>query len=353
MNTSQCSGPCDAGRYGNVSGLTTSSCSGNCTAGYYCPKNTTSPTANACPPGRYSLRGWAACVNCSAGLYGNSSAMTNASCSGPCNAGRYGNVSGLTTSSCSGNCTAGYYCPTNTTSPRANICPPGRYSAAGWGACVNCSAGLYGNSSAMTNASCSGPCNAGRYGRVSGLTTSSCTGPCGAGYACPAGSTSSTANICLAGTYSLSGWAACVNCTAGWYGASSALTGASCSGPCDPGRYGSVSGLTTQSCSGPCAAGYACPAGSTNASVTACSPGTYSVGNAGVCSPCDAGKYSPDVTRPTPCVVDCPSGSWCGAGVSAPSLCPAGRCALLLRSRVLFFDSVRRAVHLVLAFALA
>ena len=45
--------PCPAGRYGMATGLFTASCSGECSPGYYCPVQSTSRTAFACPPGRY------------------------------------------------------------------------------------------------------------------------------------------------------------------------------------------------------------------------------------------------------------------------------------------------------------
>jgi hypothetical protein len=38
--------------------------------------------------------------------------------------------------------------------------------------------------------------------------------------------------------------------------------------PCPGGRFGAEEGLYTSSCSGPCTAGFFCPPGSTNATVT-------------------------------------------------------------------------------------
>jgi hypothetical protein len=51
---------------------------------------------------------------------------------------------------------------------------------------------------------------------------------------------------------------------------------------CPSGRYGSSSS-TNASCSGPCAAGFACPAGSTNATAVVCASGKYSFVGASVC----------------------------------------------------------------------
>ena len=214
-----------------------STCSGPCTAGYYCPANSTSPVANICPPGTYSEAGWGACTNCSAGLYGNTSGLPTSTCSGPCDAGRFGAVSGLTVFSCSGPCSAGYYCPPATTSATAHICPAGTYSYEGWSQCTNCSAGLYGATAGMPNASCSGPCVAGYYGETSGLVPSTCSGPCTAGYYCIEGSTNSTAGVCGPGRYSVAGSDHCSACPAGQYGLSFALPTMVCSGSCTAGRY--------------------------------------------------------------------------------------------------------------------
>ena len=44
---------------------------------------------------------------------------------------------------------------------------------------------------------------------------------------------------------------------------------------CPPGRYGDRSNLTTSDCSGACAAGYYCPAGSTQRQQIACPAGRF------------------------------------------------------------------------------
>jgi hypothetical protein len=82
----------------------------------------------------------------------------------------------------------------------------------------------------MTNAACSGPCRAGKYGSTYGATNDSCNGPCSPGYACPAGSNSSAAVLCLAGTYGPGGAGTCSPCPEGRYGANSGLTSSMCSG---------------------------------------------------------------------------------------------------------------------------
>jgi hypothetical protein len=84
---------------------------------------------------------------------------------------------------------------------------------------------------------------------------------------------------------------------------------------CPAGAFGNATGLVSSACSGPCLAGYACPVGSTNATVTLCPPGTYSTGGAGVCTVCSAGTpYSgPGATSVSACVScagACTSGTW-------------------------------------------
>ena len=54
-SASYCPGPgdgglytCPGGVYGNSSGLTTAACSGGCAAGFYCPPGSSTPTAMLC-----------------------------------------------------------------------------------------------------------------------------------------------------------------------------------------------------------------------------------------------------------------------------------------------------------------
>jgi hypothetical protein len=78
--------------------------------------------------------------------------------------------------------------------------------------CCGC-AGLYGATTGLNNAACSGPCAAGRYGNAVGLTLSSCTGACTGGHYCPPGSTNNTVIQCQPGTYAISGQAMdCLPC---------------------------------------------------------------------------------------------------------------------------------------------
>jgi hypothetical protein len=166
--------------------------------------------------------------------------------------------------------TPGFACAAGSTTPTAAVCPTGKYSLQGYGECVVCSSGSFGNSTMLTTPGCSGLCPAGLYGSLTGLTTSSCSGMCTAGYSCVAGSISSMAYTCRPGTYSLSGAASCSSCSLGLYGDVAALPTAACSGPCPAGRYAAAVALNTSDCSGPCAAGYFCDVASLNATVHAC-----------------------------------------------------------------------------------
>jgi hypothetical protein len=68
--------------------------------------------------------------------------------------------------------------------------------------------------------------------------------------------------------------------------------------------------MSASACSGNCSAGYACAAGSVNATASVCPPGTFSLAGAGTCSDCAAGRF----------------GNASGLGVAACSgLCPGGR----------------------------
>ena len=145
-------------------GPVNSSCSGTClaAAGYACIAGSTHAIGMACAAGQYSLGGTNSCTACSAGQYGSTTGLSNASCSGLCDAGQYGSSAGLTASSCTGSCTAGYYCPAGSTVSTANICPIGQYSTSGAASCTACAAGRYGNTTGLTSSSCSGLCEAGR-----------------------------------------------------------------------------------------------------------------------------------------------------------------------------------------------
>jgi hypothetical protein len=157
-------------------------------------------------------------------------------------------------------------------------------------------------------------CPGGRFGDAVGLSSSACSGNCSAGYACPVGSTNGTVAICRAGQYSLAMAAACTACPAGtWYNAS-------------------VEGLNAAVCSGPCAAGYACPAGSTNATAAICTTGRYSLASATTCTPCPGGTFGEAFGLFSPaCSGNCSVGYACPAGSTngTAAICLAGQYSLV------------------------
>ena len=313
-----CASPCtgSAGYYGSVSGLTTPTCLGVCSAGYYCVSGATVPsqfpcTSPAClecqlrvsqlygpwcfdvPPGGYLCR---FSVAGSAGYF--------------CPAGSTNGTAAL--------CPAGYYCLAGASTGTSSACLPGQFSSAGAVSCSPCDAGTYGASPALNTSSCTGPCSAGSYCPAGSSVPAPAA--CPAGFACPSGSANGTAFPCPSGTYSVGGAATCTPCAAGQYGTGTGLTLPVCSGPCDVGRYGNATGLTSSSCSGPCpdgrygsaagmtssqcsgacAAGFSCPAGSTNATTAPCAPGQYSTAGAAVCTNCSAGYTCPTPQSTTP-----------------------------------------------------
>ena len=144
VSVSVCACACvcvSAGYYGAATALTSANCSGPCPAGYGCAAGTTSP--QPCSPGTYSTGGTVLCNLCPGGVYGDESALRNASCSGPC--------------------PAGHACPRGTANATAYQCTPGRYSTAGATACTVCPPGQYGQAAGLTTATCSGDCTVGHY----------------------------------------------------------------------------------------------------------------------------------------------------------------------------------------------
>ena len=129
----------------------------------------------------FSTGGAAICTPCATGRFGNTTALTQPSCSGNCSAGSYGDRTMLTTPTCRGNCSAGYYCPAGSVSPTQAVCPVGRYSLGGAGLCPGCPMGRYGNVTGLSTAQCSGLCPAGRYGATPGVVSNVCEGDCRCG----------------------------------------------------------------------------------------------------------------------------------------------------------------------------
>jgi hypothetical protein len=112
-------------------------------------------------------------------------------------------------------------------------------------------------------------------------------------------------------------------CPLGWYNDTS-LAGSSFCGLCAAGSFGGMEGLTSPACSGNCSAGYACPAGSTNATAVMCSAGQYSLSGAASCALCPASApfSSPGSAS---CYSACPNATWTAwldaAGVEGAHSC--------------------------------
>lgn len=100
-------------------------------------------------------------------------------------------------------------------------------------------------------------CPVNTFGDTTGLSTSACSGKCRDGYICDLGSTSATPLVCPAGSYCVDGVQRL----------------------CPAGTYGSTAGLSTPSCTERCLDTFAiCAPGSTSATQTSCSKGSYSQG---------------------------------------------------------------------------
>jgi hypothetical protein len=144
-------------------------------------------------------------------------------------------------------------------------------------------------------------CAAGRWGSIG--QTGPCVLPCDAGHECPEGATSAKARPCQAGRFSGEGAGECTLCAAGRWSNSTALPA-----PCEAN----------------CTAGYACPAGSTNRTAAECQPGKYSLTGSGVCTPCQAGRWSSATARWYACDLPCREGHQCPEGSRVEDECPAG-----------------------------
>ncbi len=270
----------------------------------------------ACPRGWYGPTGTAPCT--------------------PCAAGSWGGVAGLGAeagASCTGACVAGY------TSP------------AGSPSCSPCPAGLF--AEVPGSAVCS-MCAGGRFGATAGMAAATCSGACRPGFACPRGSTNSSALACQPGTFSTGAAEVCSRCSAGLYGSSASLETPACTGVCQvrlraTGRVSlslcplcplchsvssslrlvvSLHSLHLSALTSPvltlCAqAGYFCPAGSTAAAAVACPAGSACPPGSDVPVTCGPGQYS--LHTSSQCSL-CPAGTWGGdAGLTSPAC--SGLCA--------------------------
>ena len=298
-------------------------CSGPCAAGYACPAGSVVNNVTACGPGQYSRQGDPGCSLCQIGTYGA--------------------TSGLTASNCSGECLPGYVVAA--IGSRVCVCVVSFLLRT----CLFCEHGYEHEFPLL-------PCDfVALWGCVCGFLR----------YLCPEGSTNATAVTCPAGQYAGLYFTQCQPCAVGTYGTSAAS--GTCDGVCSgvsrcyilPALVGAnrvlsrlcvptrclasivlpmsslvwfvtdmpwfADGVWTRDC----AAGYACPAGSTNGTAHPCVPGQYSTiltrFTSPTCLPCPGGRYGTAALETSAsCTGSCDVGMYSTGGAVSCTACPAG-----------------------------
>lgn len=312
-----------------------------CPKGHYCPGNTSSRFEHPCPQRTYSnlthLEKESDCLACIPGQY----------CQGD----------GLIQPT--GLCAAGYYCgggaevatPYNDVPTYDNdICITGHYCPAGSPEPVPCVKGTYtGDRGNVEDSGCL-PCPAGLYCEAEGSSTLT-SKECNAGYVCLHGAYTGaptdgvTGRACLEGTYCINGSAIETHCEEGTY---NPIQGQSVCLECEAGYMCDVEGMSTMN---DCPVGFYCPAGTTIPKP--CPLGRYSnrtnLRAFTDCDLCPAGMYCDELNltapvgecdkgyfcqegsyRAAPLTLDsqgngpCPTGHWCGVGVTTPTPCGKG-----------------------------
>merc|ERR1712185_856301 len=108
-----------------------------CTPGHFCPEGST--VATLCAAGRFASEGAESCLSCPKGSF----CLRGAAMPTVCAAGRFGSARELAYADCSGPCARGHWCPANSTSATAKLCPQGTFNEAQGGtdesSCQNCS----------------------------------------------------------------------------------------------------------------------------------------------------------------------------------------------------------------------
>ncbi len=184
-------------------------------------------------------------------------------------------------------------------------CGIGYYCLGGSHDVAACPLGTFASSPGSTTSACGGKCEAGYYGATTAQTTSTCSGPCPLGtYASLTGSTSPA-----------------------------------CGGLCAAGYFGNTTGQSSIDCTGPCTAepGYYCPAGSNSTTGIVCPSGSFCFGGSADRAPCGTGLYgATEGLSSEACTGLCYQGYYgsvvglvaptCSGECSSPpgSYCPAG-----------------------------
>ena len=312
--------PCSAGRFSGTPGAyLCDECGGR---EWYCPDSMMQAPL-AVGPGNYSSGGNLATLQtsqavCGAGFY----------CVGgerfPCPAGRFGDSPGLTSPQCTSECEAGRYCAVGATGP----VPCGsqdRFCVAGSGTPASVAVGFY---TTPTTAPAhlrhnQSQCEPGYFCRLGARQE------CGAATQfCPRGSSDPV--LAMPGQYTVPESAPAARredvapCPMGWFCVGGVRAA------CRAGRYGDAPSVSTDACSGECAAGYYCPAASTNATARACgSADVFCPAASGTPTDVLEGWYTVDASgaagnNPGHLVnaLQCEQGHWCSVGVR--SVCGAG-----------------------------
>ncbi|KAK1786529.1 hypothetical protein P4O66_017651 [Electrophorus voltai] len=379
-------GPCDAGQYCHIPGLSAPQgpcepgfyCSGGantatpvnfrfgdvCPAGYYCPKGTRHSRQYPCPPGTWGnvvgAQNMSYCWLCPAGFYCNSTGLSQPT--GICSAGFYctgGSKTSMPEDGVTGNrCPAGYYCPQGCTSPQhcpdgtysnttgatkcsncppgwlcpegeeVQLCPEGHYCLGGTVEDVlPCPPGTYNSKAGQSQVEQCSLCSAGiNFRNPDGNFSTGVGGACPVGHYCPEGS--SLPLPCPLGTFSSSLYTRqssdCSLCPAGQFCGSVGLSRPS--GPCQEGFY-CPSGATSPTGSGTdgglCPRAHFCPVSS--AMPLPCPAGSYTnLTGQFRCSPCHAGYYCPENTS-SYTQFPCPPGFYCPNGTKHATQFPCPR----------------------------
>ncbi|XP_061734344.1 neurogenic locus notch homolog protein 3-like [Nerophis ophidion] len=325
---------CQGGRLCNQTGLHQPA---PCPKGHYCPPP--SSVARPCPPGFFADQPGGEdvqhCRPCEAGWFCSKPGLPDPE--GLCDPGHYC-TSGAPTAfpvalDSGGMCPAGYVCPRGTKHPQQHPCPVGTWSntvgAPNFSFCLLCPAGLYCNSSGLTQPS--GTCDTGFYcsGRaVSPKPLDGITGDlCPVGHYCPVGSASptrcpdgtstnttgaETCHECPSGSYCLSG-EGIQHCPLGHYCLGGGVDGIL---PCPPGTYNPQLGLSQVEQCRICPAGFYCKDWGLPEPTGPCNAGYYCIAGVNIETP--DGNYSTGVGGA------CPEGRYCPEGTGLPLTCPPG-----------------------------
>ena len=299
--------PCPAGTYNDITQQ--SNCT-ECPSGYFCLLGSITYLDTPCPVGHYCPTRTLQPIACPRGTFNNLTHAFNESHCLPCTPGMYCRSEHL--SEPTGPCTEGYFCIEGASEnmpslPFGSICSPGEFCRSGSHAPSVCSAGY-----ACTSFGLAAPdvsCAAGYFCPEGSILPDNIENVCPIGFFCPEGSMYPLA--CPVGTYSdlggISEISSCIQCTAGFFCNSTALT------------------VPT----GICQEGYFCPPGQSvpNPSQYVCPQGHFCLDKSLAPVRCESGHYQDEIGQAN-CKV-CPPSYFCDnrflpVVLFNDSLCPVG-----------------------------